>query len=198
MKHRWEIINWLIEKRGYKRYLEIGVKDGVCFNRVKCESKTGVDIKPLIVGKNIHTMSSDQFFEGPHWDELFDIIFIDGDHREKQVLTDLSNALSALDERGAIVMHDCNPKMEAYATSERGENQPLWSGTAYRAYLRYREYDERLAMCVVDIDWGCGVITFGGQTPLKLPFLYQWEEFDENRVEWLNLISVEDFRRKFR
>ncbi len=40
---RYEIINILIARRGYKSYLEIGVDQGDCFNKVKCEKKVGVD-----------------------------------------------------------------------------------------------------------------------------------------------------------
>lgn len=197
MKYRWEVINWLITKKGYESYLEVGVKDGYCYDRVKCVEKKGIDIDLKTDSDGTVQISSDDFFTGPKRQECFDIIFIDGDHHEKQVLTDITNALGALSEDGAIVMHDCNPKKAVYATPERGENQPLWSGTAYRAYLRFKEVDERLSMCVVDVDWGCGVITFGRQELIDLPENYVWEDFDKNRVEWLNLISVEEFKRRF-
>jgi len=198
VKHRWELINWLIAKRGYESYLEIGVKDGYCYNQVKCLSKTGIDIKLLTESPGTIEVSSDEFFKGLDKDEEFDIIFVDGDHRELQVNVDIHNALKALAEDGVVVVHDCNPKKEEHATPERGENQPLWCGTAYRAFLTYRAVDDRLLMSVVDMDWGCGVIIFGKQKRLDLPENYGWEDFDKNRVEWLNLISVDDFRRKFR
>ena len=197
MKHRWEVINWLITKKGYESYLEVGVKDGYCYDRVKCVDKVGIDIDLQTNSKGTMQISSDDFFKGPYWEEPFDFIFIDGDHREDQALADIINALAALAEDGAIVMHDCNPKKAIYATPERGENQPLWSGTAYRAYLKYRKHDKRLSMCVVDVDWGCGVITLGGQELIEIPEDYGWEDFAKNRPAWLNLISVEEFKRRF-
>ena len=96
MKYRWEIINRIIESRGYKRYLEIGVKDGLCFNQVNCAVKGGMDIKPLFVKRWVYKMSSDAYFNSSMGRGKFDIIFIDGDHREEQVSRDIRNA--ALDE----------------------------------------------------------------------------------------------------
>jgi hypothetical protein len=198
MKYRWEIINWLITKRGYESYLEIGVKDGYCYDRVKCVEKKGIDIDLKTNSQGTMQMSSDDFFSDSKWHEYFDIIFVDGDHREEQTFTDVKNALEALTDDGTIVMHDCNPKKEIYATPERGENQPLWSGTVYRAYLSYRAVDSRLSMCVVDIDWGCGVITFAGQKLIDIPYDYDWNDFDKNRIEWLDLITIEEFKRRFK
>ncbi len=40
---RYELINILIARRGYTSYLEIGVDQGECFNKVKCDRKVGVD-----------------------------------------------------------------------------------------------------------------------------------------------------------
>ena len=195
MKFRWEIINWIIEKRGHKRYLEIGVKDGVCFNRVKCDHKYGMDIKPLIVNPNVQTMSSDKYFESMPA-VLFDIIFIDGDHHEEQVDRDIQNSLRCLSANGAIVMHDCDPKEKQFANYERKPGQIVWSGTAYRSFLKLRHTDPGLAMFVVDIDWGCGIIQHGKQKLLDIPENPTWEEFDRNKVSWLDLISVEDFKRR--
>lgn len=197
MKHRWEIINWIIEKRGYESYLEIGVKDGVCFNRVKCDNKYGMDIKPLIVNPNVKTMSSDEYFKT--MSQLkFDIIFIDGDHHEEQVDRDVQNALKCLSAGGTIVMHDCDPKEKEYANYERKPGQILWSGTAYRSFLKLRRTNPNLKMFVVNVDWGCGVIQFGKQELLDIPESPTWDEFDENKVLWLNLITIDEFMRKIK
>ena len=187
MKYRWEIINWLIEKRGYKSYLEIGVKYGDCFNRVECDTKIGVDIKPLIVGKNILKMSSNEFFA--HSVGQLDIIFIDGDHHEEQVDHDIQNSLKRLAPGGTIVMHDCDPKKKV-------DTNPAWNGTVYKSFLKLRHTNLGLKMFVVDVDWGCGVIWRGSQKPLDIPENPTWEEFDRNRVEWLDLITVDEFTRR--
>lgn len=195
MKYRWEIINYLIAERGYKKYFEIGVKDGTCFNQVKCAKKYGIDIKPLIVNPHVKAISSDEFFETTP-SILLDIIFIDGDHHEEQVSRDVHNSLKCLVPNGTIVMHDCNPKVAEHAAPERKEGQILWSGTAYRSYLKLRRTNPEIAMFVVDIDWGCGIIQHGCQNLLDIPDDPTWDEFDEKRVSWLDLVTVDEFKRR--
>jgi len=196
MKYRWEVINRLVEKYGYASYLEVGVKDGVCFSQIKCTLRTGIDIKPLFIRRRVVAMSSDEFFSVTR--SKYDIIFIDGDHREEQVDRDIQNALKHLAPGGTIVMHDCNPPKEEYANAEREENQLLWSGTAYRSFLKLRGTPGNLKMCVVDIDWGCGIIQRGKQDMADIPDDYTWDDFDANRKKWLNLISVKEFQRRYR
>jgi hypothetical protein len=197
MKHRWEVINRIIKNRGYKRYLEIGVKDGLTFNQVKCSFKTGMDIKPLMVKDRVYRMSSDAYFASPQGKEKYEIIFIDGDHHENQVSRDVQNSLNCLFPNGIIVMHDCNPSKEEYANAEREKGQILWSGTAYRSYLKLRRSNPNLQMLVVEIDWGCGIIQPGRQTLIDIPEDFTWDDFDMNRVTWLNLISIDEFQRRF-
>ncbi len=198
MKYRWEVINWLIQRLKYRSYLEIGVKDGVCFNRVNLNAdsdrKFGIDIKPLIMAHYIYAMSSDEYFAETL--ATFDIIFIDGDHHEEQVDRDIQNALKCLAPNGTIVMHDCSPPDEKYANEERGEKQVLWSGTAYRSFLKLRRVVPYLSMFVVDVDWGCGIIQRGKQELINIPENFSWEWFDKNRKESLNLISVEEFKNR--
>jgi len=197
MKHRWEIINWIIEKRGYKRYFEIGVKGGDCFNHVKCAHKYGIDVKPLAVNPHFKKVSSDEFFETTS-SVLFDIVFIDGDHHEEQVDRDIQNSLKCLASNGTIVMHDCSPKIAAQAAPEREEGQVLWSGTAYKSYLKLRRTDPELEMFVVDIDWGCGIIRHGCQSLIDIPVDPTWDEFDRKRVSWLGLIDADEFQRRIK
>ncbi len=41
---RMDILNYIIEKHGFKRYLEIGTYQDACFNAIVVETKvTGVD-----------------------------------------------------------------------------------------------------------------------------------------------------------
>ena len=69
--NRTNIINKLVKKYDYKRYLEIGVKPGTNFRQVSCEHKIGVDPDQKACATN--KVTSDDFFEGN--DEFFDIIF---------------------------------------------------------------------------------------------------------------------------
>jgi hypothetical protein len=49
-----------------------------------------------------------------------------------------------------------------------------------------------LEMCVIDADWGLGIIRKGSQKKLVATDL-TYENFNKNRNEWLNLVSEADF-----
>lgn len=187
--NRIELINSLITKNGYTKYLEIGVRDGECFNAIKCESKVGVD--PDKNSKATNHVTSDYFFENNP--DKFDIIFIDGLHHADQVEKDIINSIACLNEGGTIVMHDCLP------TSKRMQEIPElvgeeWTGNTWMAYLKMRVTRADLQMHVVNTDWGLGIITRGSQTPLAIDYLPTYEQFDANRNEWMNVIDVEQFK----
>lgn len=203
--NRIDIINSLVAKNGYKRYLEIGVRDGECFNAIQCETKVGVD--PDKSSKATIHCTSDEYFEscmkklssmGPpvKVNGFYDLIFIDGLHHADQVEKDIDNALKCLSEGGTIVMHDCLP------TSKRMQEIPLqeqneWTGNVWLAYLFFRCTKSDLSMCVVDTDWGCGIIQRGSQTTVVIDHKPTYEEFEQNKHEWMNIISVEDFKTKY-
>lgn len=187
--NRIELINALIAKNGYKNYLEIGVRDGECFNAIKCEFKVGVD--PDNNSKATVYVTSDYFFENNS--EKFDIIFIDGLHHADQVEKDILNSLDCLAEGGTIVMHDCLP------TSKRMQEIPELvgeesTGNTWMAYLKMRVTRNDLKMHVVDTDWGLGIISKGSQELVPLGILPSYEQFDVNRGAWMNVISVEQFK----
>ena len=190
--NRIEIINGLIKKNNYKNYLELGVQAGHCFRAIECENKTGVDPDKGSAA-TIHKLS-DEFFNDNK--EKFDIIFIDGLHHAEQVEKDILNSLACLSEGGTIVMHDCLP------TSKRMQEIPLqeqneWTGDTWRAYLTYRRIMPELSMCVVDCDWGCGIITKGSQEPLLLAYNPTYEDFQANKKYWMNIITPEQFKKKY-
>ena len=84
---RIEVIQALIDGRGYRRYLEIGCAGDECFSRVRAAYKVGVD---PVVGGTLR-MASDEYFAMAV--ETFDLVFIDGDHRHPQVFRDVCHAL---------------------------------------------------------------------------------------------------------
>ena len=86
-KSRLLIIQEIIEKKKYERYLEIGCFDNELFNYVDCKKKVGVD--PVSGGTIRDT--SDNFFKNNR--ENFDCIFIDGLHKYSQVKKDIENSL---------------------------------------------------------------------------------------------------------
>lgn len=187
---RTDIIQKLIDKNGYKRYLEIGVRDGRNLNKIQVEHKDGVDP----AGKCNFPIKSDDFFKQLDKDVKYDLVFIDGLHLRDQVLKDVENALKHLSRGGIIVLHDCNPAQKHHAsTVYKGGT---WNGTVWEAIVYLRRTREDLEMCVVNCDQGCGIVRPGKQDLLKAKDV-SWSAFDKNRKEYLNLISTDEFLKRF-
>lgn len=186
---RTEIINHLIKKNNYKRYLEIGVRDPDSnLNLIEVEHKDGVDP----AGRCNYPMTSDDFFEQLDESVTYDIIFIDGLHLDYQVEKDITNSLKHLSEGGTIVMHDCSPIKEEHQVEEYVLGT-TWNGTTWKAYVKFRMTDENLSMFVVDTDHGVGVITKGKQKLFPKSDVLDFKLLDENRKEVLNLITPQQF-----
>ena len=191
IKTRTDILNFLIEKNNYKTYLEVGAQFCVNFNGIKINKKIGVD--PNGDFKDILKLTSDKFFELNN--QKFDIIFIDGLHESSQVKKDIENSLLILNEKGIIVLHDCNP------TTKEIQEVPCktreWTGDVWKAFVYYRQY-EYLNMFVINTDWGCGIIMKGYQEPIKVKIEHlTWEYFCQNKNLWLNLKPVEYLKERF-
>jgi hypothetical protein len=186
---RTDIINHLIKKNNYKRYLEIGVRNpDENLNKIIVEHKDGVDP----AGNCNYPIPSDDFFNQLDGDVKYDIIFIDGLHLDYQVERDITNSLKHLNEGGTIVMHDCSPIKEEHQVEEYVVGK-TWNGTTWKAYVKFRMTDENLSMCVVDTDHGVGIITKGKQTLYPTSDVLDFKLLDENRKDILNLITTEKF-----
>ena len=186
---RTDIINHLIKKNNYKRYLEIGVRNpDENLNKITVEHKDGVDP----AGNCNYPIPSDDFFNQLDVDVKYDIIFIDGLHLDYQVEQDITNSLKHLNEGGTIVMHDCSPIKEEHQVEEYVVGK-TWNGTTWKAYVKFRMTDENLSMCVVDTDHGVGIITKGKQTLYPNSDVLDFKLLDENRKDILNLITTEKF-----
>ncbi len=187
---RTEIIQYLINKKGYESYLEIGVGSGNNFNKIKCKRKDGVDPN----GRGNYIMTSDLFFKMTK--KKWDIIFIDGLHIEDQVDRDIQNSLDHLSDGGTIVIHDCNPKTHRHQEVPR--IQKAWNGTVWKSFVKLRCSRPDLFMCVVNTDHGCGIIRKGSQqiydkASIKRCLKYNFLKL--NRKELLNLITIGEFKR---
>jgi hypothetical protein len=192
---RFDIINTLIKRYGYQRYLEIGVEEGEAFTNVQCAVKHGVD--PYSVNATFR-IPSDEFFAMINDDVEYDIIFVDGLHVEDQAQRDIENSLLHLSEGGIIVVHDCDPPNEWYQRSyEEAQLNGCrqWNGTTWRGFVNLRATRPDLEMCVVDTDWGCGIVRQDGegQDIIDLPDNYSYADFQVHRKQWLNLISEQQF-----
>lgn len=195
--NRIEIIQALINNRGYKRYLEVGVQAGHCFNAIQCEHKVGVD--PDTGSAATHHMTSDDFFEhlkqttGP---QNFDICFSDGLHHADQSERDILNMLDHLNEGGIIVCHDMLPnskRMQEIPLQEQNE----WCGNVWESWVKLRMWRDDLTMVCIDTDWGTSLIHKGRQELLKIDGPIDYEGFVKYRDQWMNVISVADFKRTY-
>jgi hypothetical protein len=186
---RTEIINFIINKYNYKSYLEIGVADpNENFHQINIGNKIGVD--PNVSDVNF-VMTSDNFFKENN--ENFDIIFIDGLHESEQVYRDITNSLKVLNDGGTIILHDCNPHSEIIQLVPQIQGGE-WTGDCWKAFVKFRQENNKYYTFVIDTDYGVGFIKKSNKkiTPLVIDKTITYQNFDENRINWLNLISCDD------
>ena len=208
--HRYDIINHLIKKFNYLNYLEIGIYDGTCFNKIDVEHKDGVDPNPAGDGIKFtnYLITSDDFFKLIEGEDIkYDIIFIDGLHHDYQVYADIKNSLKHIVDGGTIVCHDMNPLFEV-VQFKRAVLGGTWNGDCWKAWVKLRTENSDLEMCVIDTDNGVGIIRKGYQKLFELPEGKKllnpqdgsatFKLLNDYRNELLNLISVEDFYKKYK
>lgn len=189
--NRLKIINHFISKGNYLSYLEIGCQNNKTFNAVECKNKVGIDPEK---GGTIR-IDSDSYFSKLNAEEKFDIIFIDGLHIKEQVIKDIENSLLHLNEGGTIIVHDLLPDNEIMQTVPRISK--AWTGNVWEAWVSIRQNRGDLDMCVVNVDHGCGIIKKGKQTKLSKQINVNYKGFEKNKVKWMNIIDVEEFKEKF-
>ena len=180
MKARWELIQAIIDKHDFKRYLEIGVGSTwwETFPKVKCEFKVGVDPRVTKTqtgpGEVLYNMTSDKFFEQNK--EKFDIVFVDGLHLYEQVIRDTVNSWNCLEDIGYIVIHDCLGTNDMIRSREQTIN--LWTGDVWKAIIWFQRTFPDIFCKILNIDWGCGVIFKAFPRVLDMP---------DNVDEYMNL-----------
>ena len=137
-------------------------------------------------------LTSDDFFKQNK--KKFDIIFIDGLHLKEQVLRDINNSIECLNSGGTIVMHDCLPTSQIMAS--RKQKTLSWTGDVWKAAAYVRMNYSHVKLCVLDMDFGCGVLKIEHETNLfsNIPLKQlNWSFFQKNRNELLNVVSLEDW-----
>ena len=177
LTNRIDVINYIINKKNYIKYLEIGCYDNSCFDNINCLYKVGVDSTS---GGTIRA-TSDQFFAKNT--ENFDIIFIDADHHESQVCKDFFNAVKFLNKNGIIILHDCFPPSKEY------ENQEL-CGTAWRAFYKIRRLPS-FDSVLMDLDMGLGLVRRAWNTGVTHFNEITYDEMTSNAEKYMRLMSVE-------
>ena len=190
---RTSIINHLIKKYNFSSYLEIGVRDGINYNKIIASKKVGVDPNPKFIQKNLYVETSDEFFKKNN--QIFDIIFIDGLHLEEQVDKDINNSLKFLKKNGYIIMHDCNPPTRFHQRENYEINGtfPTWNGTVWKSFAKLRMNNRNLSLICVNCDWGVGIISKRKSKLFPFNDKLNFEFLQKNRVELLNLTSVKNF-----
>ena len=191
--YRWDLIQYLIDKYSFKKYLEIGCDDDASFSKIKIEKKIGVD--PFSGGTIRDT--SDNFFKNNK--DFFDIIFIDGLHIYDQVIKDINNSLKFLNKDGFILIHDCLPRTKAHQAIPRYRGS--WNGDVWKAIVEMRtKKDVETYTC--KIDYGIGVIQKKDNTDIlnldtqnfsRLKF----EEYFKNNSKFMRIINYEDMINMF-
>lgn len=189
--NRTEIIQKLINKVNGKSYLEIGMGPGNNFNTIICNKKVCVDPTPTV--PVTFSLTSDDFFKQNK--DKFDIIFIDGLHWSEQVYKDIINSIEVLNKGGYIICHDMNPNSEFIQRYPQPKVESEWTGDCWKAWVKLRMERDDLNMYVINTDYGCGVITKGKQDKLIVSGELTWELLDSDRINLLNLISVDKFNK---
>jgi hypothetical protein len=114
-----------LQRAGFlKRYLEIGIKKGSCFNQIAplCKEAYAVDIlncKKLIKqNKNLFWFhgKSEDFLKQHPVDKKFDLVFIDGAHEHKASLNDFKLVFPLVNDNGIILLHDTYPPSEKFTS----------------------------------------------------------------------------------
>jgi hypothetical protein len=185
--NRTSVIQQIIDKKKAVTYLEIGLANGDNFMPIKAGRKVAVDPyftirlyanlirwllrNPSSLAARYYQTTSDNYFSRRRSIDLFDVVFIDGLHTFEQSLKDVTHALDVLNEKGVIVLHDCNPPNDTAALPmlswEHARDLDLpgwtgaWCGDIWKTVCFLRSQRTDLKVFVLDCDFGLGIVTRG-------------------------------------
>lgn len=140
--------------------------------------------------------------------QTFDVVFVDPYHSYEASRIDLEYGYKLLQSGGVLVVHDCNPPHQNLTSDDYKEG--VWLGQTYLAFLDFVAQHPELEYCVVNTDWGVGLVFRSGDDKPKrcdrLPDrpdldcfnIRDWKFFDSYRKCILRLISVRKFFEIFR
>jgi len=189
---RWDLIEYLVKKNNYSKYLEIGCDQNQLFSRVKVQNKIGVD---PYSGGNIRLTSDNFFLQNKN---KFEIVFIDGLHKYEQVKKDILNSIKCLTENGIILVHDCLPDSLGKQAVPRYKMK--WNGDVWKAIVDLRQ-NEDLEIYTCEIDQGIGIIQKKkNSSVLKInkPIReIKFKDYYYNYKEYMRVISISEFKKIF-
>lgn len=210
---RTDIINALIQKNGYKTYLEIGVDNMHSYDAINVETKECCDpffslegellrkygsadnLPPEFLAKVTYRLTSDEMFATNN--KTYDIIFIDGYHEEMQTGRDIINSLKHLNPGGIIVIHDCLPVDEGAQIMPRSPG--TWMGNVWKTIPKLSS--QGIVYRVVNTDYGCGLIKYHPNADklkyFEEPSQLTWQDLINNSDALMHIISLEDFQKQY-
>lgn len=216
MDKKSELINWFGSKYNYSSYLEISTySTGNYFNEVnknifkvrECLNYYPMEDSLMIIKNN--TIRADHKFKLSNYqsrlleikekNNLFDVILVDSFHTYDQSSKDIKTALELVSANGVIIVHDCNPPEEEITGNLWVAGS--WAGQTYESFIHFRKEYSHLESCVVDIDFGCGIIrcnhppfnALNLREETDVADITKWDYFSEHRHELLNIITIEEF-----
>lgn len=142
-----------------KRYLELGVSTGACFNSIAPLAKEayGVDInkcKYIVKNKNLiwYRGTTTNFLNSHDKIKKFDLVFIDADHRHKSSLSDFDLVFPLVNDNGLILLHDTYPTCEELTTTS-------YCGDTYKTadYIR-NNYTDVCEICTLPFYFGISIV----------------------------------------
>ncbi len=189
---RWNMIEYLHNKREFTNYLEIGCDKDELFSKIKIKNKIGVD---PISGGNVRK-TSDEFFHNNNI--KFDLVFIDGLHEYNQVKKDIINSLKNLNENGLVLVHDCLPSSMSKQAVPR--YRMSWNGDVWKAIVELRCVKD-IEIYTCEVDQGIAIIQNKKNSDLlsieKAPKNLKFKDFYNNHKKYMRIISQEEFKEKF-
>ena len=214
-----DIINILGQTNGYSTYLEIATRTtGWRFadvsseifkmrNRLLYNWPHGYSDGERIDYSSTHLNGIECLETVIAEKKSYDLVFIDSYHTYEASLIDLEYGLRLLNPNGIMVVHDCNPPHKKYTVPEFIDG--AWLGETYLAFQDFVAMHPELEHCVVNTDWGVGlvwrkndskpkrIISFPKSPKIKSLDLHDWKTFRRHRKQLLNLISAKTFVRCF-
>lgn len=151
----FERLNKLAAIVNAKKYLEVGVQQGLTFNKVTVDYKVAVDpffrfdYKKIGSEKCIfYEKTSDDFFINDIGVEKFDLIFLDGLHTYDQTLRDFILSLTCSHDKTVWLIDDVAPtgylsacpNSNFYKAARRLVKQPSWMGDVFKVIYTIHDF----------------------------------------------------------
>lgn len=128
--------------------------------------------------------------------KLFDLIFIDGDHRREQAARDLANACAHLTPKGVVVMHDVCPASPDEALPEKPKNGRPWCGEVWKVVAAITSVGDAWNTCgltcgVLVTDHGLAAIWRTGKDPIECGDILKASDPEPGLNAWIQRYNLE-------